>query len=81
MAEKRTHRDPVTGRYDFDGDLDRLCRCGHSLGVHASGGYYCGIDARASGQPEAIGCKCERFRPSGKRRDRSAAIDVSGDKT
>lgn len=65
--ESRTYRDPATGRYDYDGDFDRLCKCGHSLGVHSQGGYYCDTDAIGSSEPEAIGCKCERFRPSGKR--------------
>jgi hypothetical protein len=25
------------GRYDYENDWDRLCVCGHTLGVHASG--------------------------------------------
>lgn len=64
------YRDPETGRYDYEGDFDRLCKCGHSLGVHSQGGYYCDTDAIGSGELEAVGCKCERFRPSGKRRVR-----------
>lgn len=68
MTEKITYRDPVTGRYDYDDDYDRLCKCGHSLGVHSQGGYYCATDPIGYGEPEAIGCKCERFRPSGARR-------------
>lgn len=56
-----TYREPGTGRYAFWNDFERLCKCGHTLGVHIAGGFECGID-------EAIGCKCERFVPSGKRR-------------
>lgn len=63
-----TVRDTQTGQYAFDQDFDRLCKCGHSLGVHSSGGFYCDADAIGNKEPEAIGCQCERFQPSGKRR-------------
>jgi hypothetical protein len=70
MAKKREneYRDPTTGRFDYFGDFDRLCKCGHSLGVHIAGGYECGTDTSGNNEPEAAGCKCQRFRPSGKRR-------------
>lgn len=63
-----TVRDTKTGQYAFDNDFDRLCKCGHSLGVHSAGGYYCNTDAIGNNEPEALGCKCEHFRPNGKRR-------------
>lgn len=63
-----TYREPGTGRYSYFGDFDRLCKCGHSLGVHIAGGYECGTDPTGGGEPESAGCKCERFRPSGKRK-------------
>jgi hypothetical protein len=62
------YRDPETGRWDYDGDFSRLCKCGHSLGVHSQGGYYCDTDAIGGNEPEARGCECERFVPTGKRR-------------
>lgn len=70
MAELRKdgHRDPQTGQYAYDSDFARLCKCGHSLGVHSQGGFYCGTDPIGANEPEAKGCQCERFRPSGKRR-------------
>ena len=63
-----TVRDLQTGQYAFDQDFNRLCKCGHSLGVHSSGGFYCDTDAIGNKEPEAIGCQCERFQPSGKHR-------------
>lgn len=65
---KDEYREPGTGRYAYWNDFDRLCKCGHSLGVHIAGGYDCGADAKGNNEPEAEGCTCERFRPSGKRR-------------
>jgi hypothetical protein len=29
-------REHGTGQYTFDGGLERLCVCGHSLGIHAA---------------------------------------------
>lgn len=70
---QNTYREPGTGRYSYFGDFDRLCRCGHSLGVHVAGGFECGADPygkdeHGRSEPEAAGCTCEKFRPSGKRR-------------
>jgi hypothetical protein len=55
-------RDAANGQYTFTGGMDRLCRCGHRLGVHAA--------ARVSGkQPCFCGddgledCDCQKFRP------------------
>lgn len=64
----KEYREPGTGRYAYWNDFERLCKCGHSLGVHIAGGFECGADAIGNKEPEAIGCKCEKFRPSGKRR-------------
>lgn len=35
-ALKIKNREINSGRYAFDGGLERLCVCGHSLGVHAA---------------------------------------------
>jgi hypothetical protein len=32
----RQNRERGTGRYAFDGEFDRLCECGHTLGVHTA---------------------------------------------
>lgn len=50
------------GRYTFDGNWDRLCVCGHTLGVHAGEAPHdCfGPDGRGSG----CATECPRFRPS-----------------
>lgn len=76
MSEQRRYREPGTGRFSFWGDFDRLCKCGHSLGVHVAGGFDCGADPIGSEEPDAEGCQCQRFRPSGKRRARAAGIPV-----
>jgi hypothetical protein len=55
------YRDPHSGKYAFDDDFDRLCRCGHTLGVHVAGGLECGI------VPKATDCNCTTFCPTGKR--------------
>lgn len=55
-------RDAVTGQYAYSGDWDRVCRCGHTLGIHVDGGFDCLNQERGaggSGEP----CDCERFRP------------------
>lgn len=34
---KREQKRETNGQYAFDGNLDRLCVCGHTLGVHGAG--------------------------------------------
>lgn len=55
------NRDPVDGRYAFDNDFNRLCKCGHSLGAHIAGGHECGTNP--VDYPETRGCDCMKFRP------------------
>jgi hypothetical protein len=57
------YREPGNGKFSYFGDFDRLCKCGHSLGVHIAGGFECGTDPT----DESAGCACQRFKPSGKR--------------
>ncbi|NTF23602.1 hypothetical protein G6L37_35095 [Agrobacterium rubi] len=52
-------RDPVTGQYAYDENWDRMCRCGHALGVHVSGGFDCINAVEGDRTP----CDCEKFRP------------------
>lgn len=72
------NREVGTGRYTFDGNLDRPCKCGHMLAVHSAvrlrteeGDVIqdCMVDAAPDGngqyEPE---CPCRCFTPArGKR--------------
>lgn len=59
MKRGENYRDPVTGQYDFDGDWDRVCVCGHRLGSHIAGGHECIVH---DCEPGAAECACPRFR-------------------
>ena len=61
-------REPENGRFAFDGNLRRLCVCGHELGKHIYGGFECGT--APSLYPETKGCKCQKFRLSRKKQNR-----------
>lgn len=58
-------RNRHTGQYSYEGQWDRLCRCGHTLGVHAGEAPHpcfngdSGMEG-ATGEP----CDCPRFRPA-----------------
>jgi hypothetical protein len=59
MANQRA-RD---GRFTYDGDYDRLCRCGHRLGVHAGAAPHdCFNEDPSVG--DGCECKCQKFRPA-----------------
>lgn len=59
------NRDEQTGQYAFDGDLSRLCVCGHTLGNHIAGGFECMLSPECSSKPT---CDCLKFRMPRKRR-------------
>jgi hypothetical protein len=62
IAFPRRARERKTGRYGFEGQRDRLCVCGHTLGQHtAEAPHSCIV-----GDFEEKGCEtdCERFRPA-----------------
>lgn len=60
-----TTRDHVTGQYAYDGNFDRMCRCGHTLGVHVDGGWDCIYQvAGPVSLPDAPPCPCKKFRPA-----------------
>lgn len=61
----RKTRDPFSGQYAYDGNLDRVCVCGHVLGAHVHGGFECGCNP--TDNPETLGCECVKFRPSRKK--------------
>ncbi len=55
-------RNRATGRYSFEGQWERLCVCGRTLGVHDAEPPHAFADFSreelANGGPE-----CDRFRP------------------
>jgi hypothetical protein len=53
-------RDRRNGRYTFDGDFDRLCRCGHTLGVHLAEAPH---DCIARDFQPGVECDCVKFQP------------------
>lgn len=62
-------RDVHNGQFGFDGNFDRLCKCGHRLGVHGPAGVEClaGTNVPDDPNPRGVECPCVKFRPSGKR--------------
>lgn len=70
-------RDRSTGQYSFEGQWDRLCVCGHELGVHAAEAphdcmnsdrvnIYGAADPRAF-RFQKTDCACLKFRLSRKK--------------
>lgn len=62
------------GRYEHTGDWNRLCVCGHTLGVHAAGSpadcllYSMGPDKPMAEQRNPdVNCGCQKFRLSRRR--------------
>lgn len=53
------------GRYTFDGNLHRLCVCGHTLGNHSSGSPHdCLTYSFPKTDHRHAECDCPKFRPS-----------------
>jgi len=62
---KAQNRERSTGRYSFDGDLDRLCVCGHPLGLHmGEAPHDCAVSTFSDIDPNKAECDCPRFRPA-----------------
>lgn len=61
-------RERANGRYGFSGDWERMCTCGHALGIHAAVAPHDCFN-EDSCIPGATGeaCNCARFRPSRKK--------------
>jgi hypothetical protein len=75
-------RDPQTGQYAYElEDFGRMCRCGHTLGVHVAGGFDC-LNAETSIGPEHTGepCDCQKFRPAKLRKPSGRAALTAGEK-
>lgn len=61
------NRERQSGRFSFDGDMSRLCTCGHTLGDHnAEAPHECWIDTDPGHPLYPTGCKCVKFRLSRK---------------
>jgi hypothetical protein len=53
------------GRYTFDGKLDRICVCGHTLAHHAAAApHECFVSTYSHSDPNRAECDCPKFRPS-----------------
>lgn len=68
---KRNPKRDQQGRYDHEGDWDRLCVCGHTLGVHCGGSptdclLYSFADytkeRKSHANQPSVDCGCEKFR-------------------
>ncbi len=66
MPFEQDTRDPVTGQFSFGDNLNRKCKCGHTLGIHTQGGFECLNQDTGDGTQ----CDCAKFRPIS--RDRAA---------
>ena len=58
-------RDVHNGQFGFDGQWDRLCVCGHRLGVHGCAGVEClaGTNVPDDPNPRGVECLCTKFKP------------------
>jgi hypothetical protein len=63
------NREPGNMRFAFDNNFERMCICGHKLGVHGPGGIEClaGTNVPDDPNPPGVECECVRFKPSRKR--------------
>ena len=66
----------LDGRYAFDGRLERVCLCGHTLGHHSAGSpadclFHSLPSREREGQPgdDRPNCGCERFRAKRSKRN------------
>jgi len=63
-TKHRQNRDQRNGRYTFDGDLTRMCVCGHTLAQHFHGAPH---DCAAHTMAPYPKCDCPKFRQSRKK--------------
>ncbi len=72
----RERKREYNGQYAYDGNLDRLCVCGHTLGFHGAGSpadclvySFSPDDPNLVGQPglDKPNCGCQKFRLSRKK--------------
>ena len=71
MAATCNQKREYDGKYAFDGRLDRLCVCGHTLAVHSSGSppdciFYNLPKVEQAGKPGEAkpDCGCLKFKQS-----------------
>ena len=62
MIDAKPQARDIHGQYSFDGRLERVCVCGHTLGEHSGGTapHDCLVSTFAPYTP----CDCQKFRPS-----------------
>lgn len=61
------NREANTGKYTFDGDMSRLCVCGHALGLHTAARVRLdGKTLQPCADSHAPDCKCQCFKPAKK---------------
>lgn len=65
-APKRyQNRDDRNGQFTFDGNMPRVCVCGHTLGDHnACAPHECWIDTDPKHPLYPTGCQCKKVRLS-----------------
>lgn len=72
MTKTKEYRDPETGQYAYWNNFDRVCECGHTLGIHCAGGFDCFACPPGKGPFPVEGltehCTCQKFKPQRKRR-------------
>lgn len=61
-------RDGSNGQFAFQNNWERMCVCGHTLGVHGEGGFDClnGTGVPNQTKPRDF-CDCKKFRQSRKK--------------
>lgn len=74
MTATHQNRELRTGRYTYDGNLERLCVCGHSLGVHCATRLkidgkmvqdcFFGGNRLGEGDDDVPCCDCQCFKPA-----------------
>lgn len=57
------NRNRSTGRYSYTGNFDRLCKCGHRLGIHAGEPPHDCFNEDKAGGGTGEPCDCKEFRP------------------
>ena len=78
--DRTSHKRDDAGRYDFEGGWDRLCICGHTLGVHSAGSpadcLFYSLNPKVQAEQshlqsaDVIDCGCQQFRLSRKKTGR-----------
>ncbi len=74
------NRHHSNGQFAYSGDMERMCVCGHKLGVHAAVGphdCFAGTNCPDDPNPPGVFCDCQKFRPSRRKAARAALAKES----